>query len=180
MSTTAFKLEIAHVHFPALVRTRICAKCAMSVQSVWSHDWLQLHVIEHFIAERHCKRHACKTETCQYADYQRGCNHKQQPSRVHKICHFFSRTNYCNALISCEYILCVWLHLYISLLPQPQRHNKKQHVTSEYHTSPEACGHPRRADICVSLKNTKLLKKSSVKCKARADTLLTAHCPGCI
>jgi len=78
MSAAACKIEIAHVNVPAHVRTRICAKIAMSMQAMWSYNWLQLHVIEIVIAERHCKRHAYKPETCQYAEYQRGCNHKQQ------------------------------------------------------------------------------------------------------
>ena len=46
MSAAACKLEIAHVHVPAHVRTRICAKCAMCMQAMWLYTWLQLHMIE--------------------------------------------------------------------------------------------------------------------------------------
>jgi len=48
------------------------------MQAMWLYNWLQLHVIEIVIAEWHCKRHTYKPGTCQYAEYQRGCNHKQQ------------------------------------------------------------------------------------------------------
>ncbi len=170
MSAAVCKLENAHVHVPAHVRTCVCAKRAMNMQAMWLFNWLQLHVIEIVIAERHCKRHAYKPRTCQYAEYQRGCNHKQQAHQAEFMGtkSVMSSAEQTTAMhwISCGPIIFVWLHLYISPLPQLERHNKKQHVTSKNHTSPEACGHPRRADICVSLKNTKSLKKSSGECKS--------------
>ena len=122
MSAAACKLEIAHVHVPAHVSARICAKCAMCMQAMWLYNWLQWHVIEIVIAEKHCKRHAYKPGTCQCAEYQRVCNHKQQAHQAEftgtKSVMFSAEQTTAMHWISCGPIIFVWLHLYLSPLPQ--------------------------------------------------------------
>ena len=82
-------------------------------------------------------------------------------------------TDSTHALICCGLVLFISLCLYISPLAKLERHNEKQDVTSENCTSPEACGHPRCADVCVSLKNSKSLNL------CRVDTPTSRCCTHC-